>query len=80
VVVVGAPGDERADELLRAALASPRPRTVVRRLAPDAVGREALPPALAAMVTREAPRAYVCTGETCAPPVAGVEALREVMG
>ena len=80
VVVVGAPGDARADALLRAALAAPRPRTVVRRLAPDAVGREALPPALAAMVTREAPRAYVCTGETCAPPVAGVEALREVMG
>src|SRR5690606_12560169 len=33
VVVVGAPGDARADALLRAALAAPRPRTVVRRLA-----------------------------------------------
>jgi len=32
------------------------------------------------MVTADAPRAYVCTGETCAPPVAGVEELAEVMG
>src|SRR5690606_24627893 len=80
VVVVGAPGDAGADALARAALASPRPRTVVRRLAPDAVGREALPPALAAMVTGEAPRAYVCAGETCAPPVAKVEELAAVMG
>ncbi|HEX7117528.1 MAG TPA: thioredoxin domain-containing protein [Longimicrobiales bacterium] len=79
VVVVGADGDDVADALLRTALATYRPRTVVRRFAPAAVATEELPPALAAMVTGAAPRAYVCAGRTCAAPVAEPAALAETL-
>ena len=80
VVVVGAPGDGEAEALLRAALRTYRPRTVVRRLDPGdraAVGE--LPEALRAMVTGEARRAYVCVGQSCAPPVDRPEALVELL-
>ncbi|HEX6940936.1 MAG TPA: thioredoxin domain-containing protein [Longimicrobiales bacterium] len=79
VVVVGEPGAEAADALLRAALAAYRPRTVVRRFAPGAVAAEELPPALAAMVTGESPRAYLCAGQTCAAPVSEPDALAELL-
>jgi len=79
VVVVGAKGDEGADALFRAALQTYRPRTVVRRFAPGAVQAEALPPALAAMVSGEAPRAYVCAGQTCAAPVSDAGELEELL-
>ncbi len=79
VVVVGAAGDETADALLGTALATYRPRTVVRRFEPGAVPAAELPPALSAMVTGEAPRAYVCAGATCAAPVAEPDALAELL-
>ena len=79
VVVVGAEGDAAADALFRTALGTYRPRTVLRRFAPDAVPAETLPPALAAMVSAEAPRAYVCAGQTCAAPVSEPDALADLL-
>ncbi|HXE75118.1 MAG TPA: thioredoxin domain-containing protein, partial [Candidatus Xenobia bacterium] len=46
LVVVGARGDAEADRMHRQALATFVPRRVVRRMAPDAVERRALPAAL----------------------------------
>ena len=71
-VVVVEPDD---GALLAAALRAPRPRTVVRRIEPGGVASVTLPPELAAMVTAEAPRAYVCAGHTCARPDSTAEAL-----
>ncbi|MEJ2216066.1 MAG: thioredoxin domain-containing protein [Gemmatimonadota bacterium] len=68
------------DALLAAALAPYRPRTVVRRFRPGAVDAGALSPELQAMVTADAPRAYVCAGRTCAAPVTRPEALRRLVG
>jgi len=79
IVVVGDEGDAGADALLATALATYRPRTVVRRIAPGRVGAETLPQELAAMVTGAAPRAYLCAGRSCAPPVDRAEALAELM-
>jgi uncharacterized protein YyaL (SSP411 family) len=67
VVVVRKPGSA-GDALLRTALSVVRPRTVVRAFSPDALDRATLPPELAAMVSAEAPRAYMCAGHACAPP------------
>jgi uncharacterized protein len=66
-------------QLLRAALRSYRPRTVVRRYDPDTVDPATLPPELRAMITGDAPRAYVCAGRTCAAPVADPDRLAEVL-
>jgi uncharacterized protein len=71
--------EEGSDELFRAALESPRPRTAIRRFAPGTTEPAALPPALQAMITAEAPRAYVCAGTTCAAPVADAGALAVVL-
>ena len=65
--------------LTDAALARYRPGTVVRRYAPDEVDPDQLPEAVAAMLTGEAPRAYVCVGTRCAPPVSEPDALRELL-
>ena len=65
--------------LLRAALESYRPGSVVRRLEPDQVESVALPEPMRAMVTGEAPRAYVCTGPTCLPPVQDPRELRDLL-
>ncbi|MBE0593438.1 MAG: thioredoxin domain-containing protein [Gemmatimonadales bacterium] len=73
VVVVGG-DDARTYALHRAALATYRPRKVVRRLAPDAAP-ESLPAPLAAMLDGTSPRAYVCAGTQCAPPVDEPEQL-----
>ncbi len=78
VVVVVEEGDDAADTLWRTALSAYRPRTVVRRFSPGAVPEGELPPALAAMVTGEAPRAYLCAGQTCAAPVSDPDALDEL--
>jgi hypothetical protein len=77
-VVVAGP-DAPGDALFRAALATYRPRTVLRRLAPSDVAGADLPPELAAMVTAEAPRAYLCVGNACRAPVATAEAVRELL-
>jgi uncharacterized protein YyaL (SSP411 family) len=75
VVVV----EELEGVLLAEALRSARPRTFVRRLDPDATAGAALPPELAAMLTGEAPRAYVCAGRTCAAPVDAAPQLAETL-
>ncbi|MEN8375981.1 MAG: DUF255 domain-containing protein [Gemmatimonadota bacterium] len=72
---------EEADaDLWRAALRTPRPRTVVRRLRPQDAGDAPLPEAMRAMIDGTAPRAYLCVGRTCAPPVSASQDLVELMG
>ena len=65
--------------LWNAALQTYRPRTVVHRFAGGAVKKESLPEELQAMVTGDAPRAYLCAGHTCAAPVSDAAALTELM-
>jgi uncharacterized protein YyaL (SSP411 family) len=52
---------------------------VVRWLEPGAVEAATLPDAIRAMLTGEAPRAYVCTGTACAEPVSDPDGLRETL-
>jgi uncharacterized protein len=77
VVVEGADTD---GTLLREALRAYRPRTVVRAFSPDTVNGDALPAELRAMVTGEAPRAYLCAGRTCAAPVSHAAELAQLLG
>jgi uncharacterized protein YyaL (SSP411 family) len=77
VVVVSR--DAADDDLWRAALRTYRPRTVLRRFVAGSVQKEALPPELQAMVTSDAPRAYVCAGRTCAAPVSDAAALTRLL-
>ncbi|HET9984736.1 MAG TPA: thioredoxin domain-containing protein [Longimicrobiales bacterium] len=79
VVVVASRGDERGDTLVRTALATYRPRTIVRRFEPGRVEEEEVLPEIAAMLTGEAPRAYVCAGHACAAPVDRPEALADLL-
>ncbi len=79
VLVVGEDADPRQDSLLTAALRTYRPRTVVRRLRVAAEAPASLEPELRAMLTGEAPRAYVCEGRVCRAPVATAEELRTAM-
>jgi uncharacterized protein YyaL (SSP411 family) len=76
VLVVEAPGDSA---LLDAALSTYRPRTVVRRLEPGAEPAPGTPPELVAMLSGDAPRAYLCAGRTCAAPVADPDGLRHLL-
>ncbi len=69
----------RDGSLLDAALATYRPGTVIRRFEPGRVDADRLPPALAAMLTGDTPRAYVCAGRTCAAPVSGASELTALM-
>jgi len=75
---------DRASGLLDAALSTYRPRTVVRGLQPGSEPGPGMPPELVAMLSGDAPRAYVCSGTTCAAPVADpdelVRLLREFRG
>jgi hypothetical protein len=78
VVVV----EEKGGPMWASALRSFHPRLVIRRLDPAGARAPAagdalagLPPELAAMVTADAPRAYVCSGRTCAAPVSDAAAL-----
>ena len=73
IVIVGE-DDPRTDALHRVALATYRPRKVVRRLGPND-SPESLPAPLAAMLDGTSPRAYVCAGTQCASPVAEPEQL-----
>ncbi|MBI4545519.1 MAG: thioredoxin domain-containing protein [Gemmatimonadetes bacterium] len=79
LVLVGAAGEPAAEALWAAALRTYRPRTVVRRFEPGAVLAETVPPELRAMVTAEAPQAYLCVGKTCAPPASRPEELAELL-
>jgi uncharacterized protein YyaL (SSP411 family) len=77
VVIVTNEDDPVGDALLRTALSTYHPRTVVRRITPAAAQSTPLPPELQAMVTAESPRAYVCIGQTCAAPTSDPEVLAQ---
>ncbi len=66
LVIVGE--GEEADRMHRRALSTFIPRRVVKRLAGPTGPLAHLPPHLAAMVTGESPRAYICVGERCLAP------------
>ncbi len=71
---------EEADaDLWRAALATPRPRTVVRRVHAEDASDAELPEAVRAMIDGASPRAYLCVGRTCAPPVSEAQELGELL-
>jgi uncharacterized protein YyaL (SSP411 family) len=78
IVVVAEPGDAAGDALFAVALRIYRPRTTLLRLAPGA-DTTGLPPELVAMMTGQAPRAYLCAGQTCAPPVSSPAELEQLM-
>lgn len=78
-VVVVNDADAASDPLLQAALSSYRPRTVILKLQPAEVEARELAPELAAMVTAESPRAYVCVGNTCYAPVSDADALKKLL-
>jgi uncharacterized protein YyaL (SSP411 family) len=71
VVVVGSDNTETR-ALLRSALATFRPRKVVKWVEPGSPV-DMLPAPVAAMLDGTAPRVYVCAGTQCAPPVATPE-------
>jgi uncharacterized protein YyaL (SSP411 family) len=77
VVVVGrtTPDD---DALLRAALRVYRPRTIVRWLRTGA-SVATLPPELQAMISADAPRVYICEGQSCRPPISTVAELEAAL-
>jgi uncharacterized protein len=79
VVVVGTSDSAMDDPLFRAATGTYRPRMVIRWLEPASEPDAALPAELRAMLTGQAPRAYVCTGHRCAPPVDAPAALIELL-
>jgi uncharacterized protein len=68
-VVIVSNGAAESDELLAAALRVYLPRTTVRWFQAGTVDPQTLPPEMAAMITSDAPRAYVCVGQSCLPPV-----------
>lgn len=82
VAVVGREEDTASNALLQAALACYWPRTVVRWLEvgdTESLEGASLPPELRVMLTGEAPRGYVCVGQSCAAPVSSPEALRALL-
>ncbi|MGH7578789.1 MAG: hypothetical protein ACREM9_01360, partial [Gemmatimonadales bacterium] len=74
LVVVGEEGDETAEAMHRAALASFAPRRVVQRLTPAAAAGQRLPPALAGMLAAGSEtRGYACVGTSCSLPAETLE-------
>ena len=82
MVIVGARGDDRARALAREAGRAYLPNRTIARVDPGdprsravctelAEGKEAGPDG--------APRAYVCRGRTCSPPVASPAELAELL-
>lgn len=71
--------EEEAGALWHEALRTYRPRTVIRRFDPGRTDTSALPSELAAMMSAQAPRAYVCSGRTCAPPVTDAVSLTQTL-
>lgn len=78
VVVVGK-GAAAQDVMFQEAARAYRPRMVLRYFESGSIDAERLPVELRAMVTSDAPRAYVCAGRSCAAPVDNAEALRELI-
>ncbi len=72
VVIIGPPADRHTDQLATAAWRTYRPGRLVATYDPTTVVLDSLPEAVAGaarVFRRDAtPRAYVCVGETCAPP------------
>jgi len=63
------------------ALAAFVPRRVIRRLTPEDAATEALPAAMAGIVTASAgPRGYARSGTSCRAPADSVEAWRRTLG
>ena len=82
VLVTGAPGDEAAQRLDRAARSFHRFGKAVLRITPGAAAAHALPPALRETVPHlnaDVAQAFVCAGQTCYPPVQGPEKLLELL-
>lgn len=79
VVVVGDSRTGQGRDLHDVALRIYRPRMAVRWIDAESAGSASLPPELAAMVTGEAPRAYVCVGRTCAAPTADPTELKRIL-
>jgi uncharacterized protein YyaL (SSP411 family) len=52
---------------------------LLRRFIAGNVQTDQLPPELQAMVTSDAPRAYVCAGRSCAAPVNDAIALERLL-
>ena len=71
--------DESDTALWQTALRSYRPRTVLRRFLGGAVQTSELPAELQAMVSGDAPRAYLCAGHSCAAPVGDPAALSRLL-
>jgi len=71
--------EEADSELWRAALETPRPRTVVRRVRPHDADTAELPEAVRAMIDGASPRAYLCVGRTCAAPVSEAADLIDLL-
>ncbi len=67
------------DPLLRAALRVYRPRTIVRWVRAGEADTMALPPELQAMVSAEAPRVYICIGQSCLAPFTSAEELETAL-
>ena len=77
-VIVGQPGDAATDALVAAARRAYHPRKVITRLIPGAVP-PMLPAALTAMLDGKSPRAYLCVGTRCGPPVDGPDGVAAVL-
>ncbi|MDZ7780800.1 MAG: thioredoxin domain-containing protein [Gemmatimonadota bacterium] len=82
-VVIGPAGDTRTDALVEAAWRTFRPGRTVASYDPTTVELETLPPAVAGAArvfgSDPTPRAYVCVGETCAPPTTDPEMVTELV-
>ncbi|MEO5510966.1 MAG: hypothetical protein ABIV28_07570, partial [Longimicrobiales bacterium] len=79
VVIVGQSRTTAGQSLHAVALSEYRPRTAIRWLDADRVDGATLPPELAAMVSAEPGRAYVCVGKACSAPVTDPAELRRVI-
>lgn len=80
LVVVGKPGDETADAMHQAALATFFPRRVVWRMSLMDGRRTTLPPLLEAMVnTSRGPHGYACSGTSCSAPATDIESWRTTL-
>ena len=80
-IVVGARGDAGAQALLATALATYRPRTVVRFFEAGKVKEDELPEEMRAMITtsKATATAFVCVGKRCLAPMASAEELRAAL-
>jgi uncharacterized protein YyaL (SSP411 family) len=82
-VIIGPRGDHRTAALATAAWRSYRPGRMVATYDPSAVSLDSLPPAVAGAArvfgSDPTPRAYVCVGETCAPPTTDPGAVAELV-